>query len=355
MGSSKNNGRQDLEASSSRYLVEKKDDNDEESSGVFDFGSTKNAPIERLRRWRNVPNMVEDSPDEIALVDEALCAVDDPSIVVVYCHWQAALVLNASRRFRYTLDLKREAGKEQTRRKIRMHAQVIRAAILFKEAGERANGLRFGTGLDLAVGGCDARLSAISPSGLPPSSSGDYAIEQEQLASIEGLAGLLKTNLDKGISGDDADLLKRKNAFGSNTYPRKKGRNFWTFLWDACKDLTLIILEIAAAASLALGIKSERENPCPFARGSTSSIDIKSHPIMLLMGQQERVPMPYRFEDVWLNALYFLEMPDIRRQDPQDNHPGIIRKLDIEQANGCQMGVFGGLLKAMRFGLDWRR
>lgn len=29
------------------------------------------------------------------------------------------------------------------------------------------------------------------------------------------------------------------------------------FLWDACKDLTLIILMVAAAASLALGIKSE--------------------------------------------------------------------------------------------------
>jgi hypothetical protein len=29
------------------------------------------------------------------------------------------------------------------------------------------------------------------------------------------------------------------------------------FIWDACKDLTLIILMVAAVASLALGIKSE--------------------------------------------------------------------------------------------------
>jgi len=28
-------------------------------------------------------------------------------------------------------------------------------------------------------------------------------------------------------------------------------------MWDACKDLTLVILMVAAAASLALGIKSE--------------------------------------------------------------------------------------------------
>jgi hypothetical protein len=43
---------------------------------------------------------------------------------------QAALVLNASRRFRYTLDLKKEEEKEQIRRKIRAHAQVIRVFIL---------------------------------------------------------------------------------------------------------------------------------------------------------------------------------------------------------------------------------
>ena len=37
---------------------------------------------------------------------------------------QAALVLNASRRFRYTLDLKKEEEKEQIRRKIRAHAAL---------------------------------------------------------------------------------------------------------------------------------------------------------------------------------------------------------------------------------------
>lgn len=41
---------------------------------------------------------------------------------------------------------------------------------------------------------------------------------------------MLKTNLEKGILGDDADLLRRRNAFGSNTYPRKKGRSFWVFI-----------------------------------------------------------------------------------------------------------------------------
>lgn len=44
---------------------------------------------------------------------------------------------------------------------------------------------------------------------------------------VNGLAALLGTNLDTGVAGDDTDLLRRRAAFGSNTYPRKKGRSFW--------------------------------------------------------------------------------------------------------------------------------
>ncbi|KAJ8628916.1 hypothetical protein MRB53_022239 [Persea americana] len=49
----------------------------------------------------------------------------------------ATLVLNAARRFRYTLNLKKEEEKEETKQKIRMHPQVIQAALLFNEAGEK--------------------------------------------------------------------------------------------------------------------------------------------------------------------------------------------------------------------------
>ncbi|XP_030546928.1 calcium-transporting ATPase 9, plasma membrane-type isoform X2 [Rhodamnia argentea] len=79
----------------------------------------------------------------------------------------------------------------------------------------------------------------------------------QQFGGVKGLSDLLNTNLEKGIAGDDASLSNRRNAFGSNTYPRKKGRTFLTFLWEAWQDLTLIILIIAAAVSLALGIKTE--------------------------------------------------------------------------------------------------
>ncbi|CAJ1975835.1 unnamed protein product [Sphenostylis stenocarpa] len=205
----------DIEAGPSTRRSADLDDGD--FSDPFDIARTKNASIERLRRWR-----------------------------------QAALVLNASRRFRYTLDLKKEEEKKQILRKIRAHAQAIRAAYLFKAAG----------------GGPGSE--PIKPP--PPPSAGEFPIGQDQLASISrehdtaalqqnggvvGLSNLLKTNLEKGIHGDDVDLLMRRNIFGSNDYPRKKGRSFLMFMWDACKDLTLVILMVAAAASLALGIKSE--------------------------------------------------------------------------------------------------
>ncbi|GMY35290.1 calcium-transporting ATPase 8, plasma membrane-type-like isoform X2 [Fagus crenata] len=165
---------------------------------------------------------------------------------------RAALVLNASRRFRYTLDLKRQEEKTQPMRRVKAHVEAIRAANLFTAAGERANGtlepvLSPPTGGDFAIG--QDQLAAMSR---------DHNVEAlQQYGGVKGLSELLRTNLEKGIQVDDADLLKRKNAFGSNTYPRKKGRSFWMFLWEAWQDLTLIILIGAAVASLVLGIKTE--------------------------------------------------------------------------------------------------
>jgi hypothetical protein len=52
------------------------------------------------------------------------------------------------------------------------------------------------------------------------------------LVQISGVAPMLNTDTKKGISGDDSDLMARQNAFGSNTYPRKKGRSLlvcWGF------------------------------------------------------------------------------------------------------------------------------
>ncbi|XP_022929647.1 calcium-transporting ATPase 10, plasma membrane-type-like [Cucurbita moschata] len=192
------------------------DPEEDDSFNPFEIHTTKHASVDRLRRWR-----------------------------------QAALVLNASRRFRYTLDLKKEEEKKEALRKIRAHAQAIRAAYLFKEAGNR--------------------LSGPGPTAFA-APNGDFSVGQDQLAvlvkdrnvgtleqygGVKGVADMLQSNLEKGIIGDDSDLLKRRNTYGSNTYPQKPGRSFWRFLWEAWQDLTLIILMIAAVASLVLGIKTE--------------------------------------------------------------------------------------------------
>ncbi|KAJ1272648.1 hypothetical protein BS78_06G219400 [Paspalum vaginatum] len=184
---------------------------------TFDIPA-KGAPIERLKKWR-----------------------------------QAALVLNASRRFRYTLDLKKVDQREEVRRKIRAQAHVITAAFRFKEAGRvhvqsKETAVPHADGA-LGFGIKEDQLTALTR-------DHNYSALQ-QYGGISGVANMLKTDTDKGISGDDSDLMARRNAFGPNTYPRKKGRSFWAFVWDACKDLTLIILMVAAAVSLALGIYTE--------------------------------------------------------------------------------------------------
>ncbi|TKC44348.1 hypothetical protein EI555_005131, partial [Monodon monoceros] len=54
------------------------------------------------------------------------------------------------------------------------------------------------------------------------------------------------------LSGNPADLEKRKQVFGQNLIPPKKPKTFLELVWEALQDVTLIILEIAAIISLVL-------------------------------------------------------------------------------------------------------
>ena len=55
------------------------------------------------------------------------------------------------------------------------------------------------------------------------------------------------------MSGTQEDLEQRRTAFGSNVIPPKKPKTFLKLVWDALHDVTLIILEVAAIISFALG------------------------------------------------------------------------------------------------------
>ncbi|CAN6849896.1 unnamed protein product [Brassica oleracea] len=193
-----------------------KSDSADSDSDTFSIPA-KNASVERLQQWR-----------------------------------KAALVLNASRRFRYTLDLKKEQETREMRQKIRGHAHALLAANRFIDMGREQ-------GVEKSVASATpAGDFGIGPEQLVLMSKDHNVSSLKQYGGAQGLSELLKTNVEKGISGDDDDdLLNRKTIYGSNTYPRKKGKGFLRFLWDASQDLTLIILMVAAVASLALGIKTE--------------------------------------------------------------------------------------------------
>ncbi|XP_027099055.1 putative calcium-transporting ATPase 13, plasma membrane-type [Coffea eugenioides] len=78
----------------------------------------------------------------------------------------------------------------------------------------------------------------------------------DQLGGIQGIAASLNTEVQHGLNGDDAeDILRRIEAFGSNTYRKPPKKGFFHFVWEAFQDPTIVILLACAALSLSFGIK----------------------------------------------------------------------------------------------------
>uniref|UniRef100_A0A8C0GSY7 Calcium-transporting ATPase n=1 Tax=Chelonoidis abingdonii TaxID=106734 RepID=A0A8C0GSY7_CHEAB len=69
---------------------------------------------------------------------------------------------------------------------------------------------------------------------------------------VQNICKRLKTSPVEGLSGNPADLEKRRQVFGQNFIPPKKAKTFLQLVWEALQDVTLIILEIAAIISLGL-------------------------------------------------------------------------------------------------------
>ncbi|KAG7259301.1 hypothetical protein CRUP_037166 [Coryphaenoides rupestris] len=66
---------------------------------------------------------------------------------------------------------------------------------------------------------------------------------QEHYGDAQGLCNRLKTSPIDGLSGQLADIEKRKEVFGQNLIPPKKPKTFLQLVWEALQDVTLIILE----------------------------------------------------------------------------------------------------------------
>ncbi|XP_036616598.1 plasma membrane calcium-transporting ATPase 4-like [Trichosurus vulpecula] len=74
----------------------------------------------------------------------------------------------------------------------------------------------------------------------------------ERFGGVLGLCEKLRTSHIEGLTGNPADLERRKQVFGENFIPPKKPKTFLELVWEALQDVTLIILEVAAIVSLGL-------------------------------------------------------------------------------------------------------
>nr|XP_057932721.1 plasma membrane calcium-transporting ATPase 1a isoform X1 [Doryrhamphus excisus]XP_057932722.1 plasma membrane calcium-transporting ATPase 1a isoform X1 [Doryrhamphus excisus]XP_057932723.1 plasma membrane calcium-transporting ATPase 1a isoform X1 [Doryrhamphus excisus] len=92
----------------------------------------------------------------------------------------------------------------------------------------------------------------------------------ESYGDVQGFCSRLKTSPTDGLSGQPADIEKRKTVFGQNFIPPKKPKTFLQLVWEALQDVTLIILEVAAIISLGLSFyrpQDAKRHDCGKAAG----------------------------------------------------------------------------------------
>ncbi|CAL9245278.1 unnamed protein product [Arabidopsis halleri] len=75
------------------------------------------------------------------------------------------------------------------------------------------------------------------------------------LGGVEGVAASLRTNATKGIHGNEQEVSRRRDLFGSNTYHKPPPKGLLFFVYEAFKDLTILILLVCATFALGFGIK----------------------------------------------------------------------------------------------------
>lgn len=103
-------------------------------------------------------------------------------------------------------------------------------------------------------------------------SRGSEAITKiaKDFGGVQKLCKSLRTDPNNGISGEEADMTERRNAFGSNVTPPKPAKTFLQLVFEAFQDVTLIILEIAAIISLLLSLYSPTDSDESPAHGDES-------------------------------------------------------------------------------------
>ncbi|XP_078442893.1 putative calcium-transporting ATPase 9, plasma membrane-type isoform X2 [Wolffia australiana] len=180
----------------------------------------KNAPEEALSKWRKL----------------------------------AWLVKNPTRRYRYIADLEKRRDAEDKRRKfqekLRVFLYVQRAAFRFIDAATPRGEGEY----NLSEEAIKAQF-LIHPDELA-SVVGKHDVKGlRRLGHLDGICRKIRSSTSEGITTDD--LPVRQKIFGFNQYEEKPSRSFLGFVFDAMRDLTLIILIICAVVSITVGIATE--------------------------------------------------------------------------------------------------
>lgn len=78
---------------------------------------------------------------------------------------------------------------------------------------------------------------------------------EEKYTSVHNIVKQLRSSETDGIDiKNSSEVAQRKSAFGINFVPPKPPKNFLELCWEAAQDITLIILIVAAAISIILGL-----------------------------------------------------------------------------------------------------
>ncbi|TVU50798.1 hypothetical protein EJB05_02188 [Eragrostis curvula] len=168
--------------------------------------------------------------------------------------WRSAvgtIVKNRRRRFRMVPDLERRQKDQETRRsiqeKIRIALYVQKAALIFSDGAHKKE-------YQLTEDIMNAGFS-INPDELASITSKHDVKALKMHGGVDGISKKIRSEFDRGVSASDLD--KRQSIYGINRYAEKPARSFWSFVWDALQDMTLIILMVCAVLSAVVGLASE--------------------------------------------------------------------------------------------------
>ena len=81
--------------------------------------------------------------------------------------------------------------------------------------------------------------------------------ELKDYGGIDGIAKILKTDKERGLTKEEANSPERIAKYGRNVLPEPPSKSLLTLIFEGLQDKTLIMLIIAATVSLILGITED--------------------------------------------------------------------------------------------------